>query len=187
MAWARRVARRAGRPALARPRTRTERLFPLAWLAWLLAPILAALAPEPCALGCLWEPGSGWPRAAGLALHASGLALAALGSWTLGASWRIGVDEEAPGPLVTRGVYALTRNPVFGGMLLALLGLLAWVPALPLAALWLATAALARAQVAREEAFLASRFGEGYARYAARTGRWGPRAWRWRRTGDGPS
>lgn len=171
--WARRVAERSGRPAVARPRTRVERAFPLVWLAWLGAALLAALLPEPCALGCLAEPGA--LRFPAMAAEALAFGLAAWASRTLGASWRIGVDEEAPGPLVTAGPYRWTRNPIFEAMLLALLGLVVWVPALPLAALWAASLLLVRAQAAREERFLAARFGAAYEAYAARTGRWAPR------------
>lgn len=182
-AWSRRVARAAGAPAVARPRTRLERAFPLLWAGWLLAALGPALAPDPCAALCIVEPGSLAGRAAGLALVAAGTVLAVLGSRDLGASWRIGVDEATPGPLVARGIYRHTRNPIFEGMLLALLGIVAWAPTLPGALLWLASAALLRAQAAREEAFLAARHGPAYEAYMARTGRWGPRLRG--RTGDG--
>jgi protein-S-isoprenylcysteine O-methyltransferase Ste14 len=43
-----------------------------------------------------------------LAFLLFGLASAALGD-----SWRLGIDEQNPGRLVTGGIYALSRNPIY--------------------------------------------------------------------------
>ena len=39
----------------------------------------------------------------------------------MGASWGIGIDDRST-ELVTRGLFGLVRNPIFSGLLLALLG-----------------------------------------------------------------
>ncbi|MEV7572907.1 methyltransferase [Pseudarthrobacter sp. NPDC089323] len=47
---------------------------------------------------------------------------------SLGASWRIGVDEAESTALVTNGAYRLVRNPVFTSAATAFLGLAIMVP-----------------------------------------------------------
>jgi protein-S-isoprenylcysteine O-methyltransferase Ste14 len=70
-----------------------------------------------------------------LAIHAMGVAAFSLGfGFTLvaqlqmGTSWRIGVSPAERTALVTHGVFNLVRNPIFAGMLLALLGLVFLFP-----------------------------------------------------------
>lgn len=75
--------------------------------------------------------------------------------------------------LVTSGVYALTRNPMYVGLTIAYVGLTAqqrllW--ALPFLALPLT--ALARVVVPFEEARLRRLFGDAYTTYCARVRRW---------------
>ena len=75
--------------------------------------------------------------------------------------------------LVTSGIYRITRNPMYVGMLLMLIG---W--ALFLAAPWALAGPLfffawiSRLQIAPEERVLAVMFGEAYAAYRRRVRRW---------------
>lgn len=174
IAWAWRVAKLAGSPVVLPSPSRLERAFPWIWTAWMAAPLLAAGTSDICVSGCLWEPGSGAPRIAALALEGGGFVLAASASLTLGPSWRIGIGDASGGRLVTNGMYRWIRNPLFGGMLLALLGFVVYVPALPFVALWGASFLLLRAQAIREEAALSARFGAAYVVYLRETGRWLP-------------
>jgi protein-S-isoprenylcysteine O-methyltransferase Ste14 len=75
--------------------------------------------------------------------------------------------------LVTSGVYGWTRNPiylafffVYGGIGIAVRGLWILILALPLAVI------MRYGVIAREEAYLERRFGEGYRDYRARVRRW---------------
>lgn len=43
-------------------------------------------------------------------------------------SWRIGIDTETKTELVTTGLFGLSRNPIFFGMILSLLGLFLTTP-----------------------------------------------------------
>lgn len=174
IAWARRVGKLADSPVILRFPSRLERTFPWIWTAWMVAPLFAAGAPDICVVGCLWEPGSGVPGTTGLLLEGAGFVLAASASLTLGASWRIGIGEATGARLVTNGIYRWIRNPLFGGMLLALFGFVVYVPALPFLALWGASFLLLRAQAIREETALSARFGATYAAYLRETGRWLP-------------
>lgn len=46
----------------------------------------------------------------------------------MGASWRIGVDEDEDTTLVTGGRFGLVRNPIFTAMVLTAAGLALMVP-----------------------------------------------------------
>lgn len=46
----------------------------------------------------------------------------------MGNSWRIGIDDEHRTELVHRGVFRLSRNPIFVGMIVTLLGLFLVIP-----------------------------------------------------------
>lgn len=112
----------------------------------------------------------------------AGLAIAALGflgvlaaQTGMGASWRIGVDESERTDLVTGGLFAHVRNPVFTAMVAAQLGVTLMAPT------WLSVAALGSLVVAVqlqvrliEEPYLLSVHGQDYSAYAARTGRFWP-------------
>lgn len=112
---------------------------------------------------------------AGLALLAVGFLIAATAIRQMGASWRIGIDEQAPGPVVMHGLYARIRHPIYSGMLLSATGIAlttADVISIAVAAVaWVAVPIQARA----EEAFLLSRHGDEYGRYLQRTARFWPR------------
>ena len=83
------------------------------------------------------------------------------------------MKPEKSAALVSTGVYRITRNPMYVGMVFILL---AW--AVYLASPWslfgpLAFAAyITRFQIAPEERVLAGRFGEAFAIYQARVRRW---------------
>lgn len=70
--------------------------------------------------------GPAHPLAAGLV--ASGIAGALSAQLTLGDSWRIGVGEGERTELVTRGVFAWSRNPIFSCILVSGAGLFGVVP-----------------------------------------------------------
>jgi protein-S-isoprenylcysteine O-methyltransferase Ste14 len=109
----------------------------------------------------------------GLVIAAAAVALAVWGARTF---TREGTNVDPFQPalkLVSAGPYRLTRNPMYLGMVLFLLGLslvfsLEWGLILtPL--LWLA---YDRLVVAREEAYLTRKFGEAYREFLGRTRRW---------------
>ena len=90
----------------------------------------------------------------------------------MGESWRIGIDEERRTPLVRRGVFGLSRNPIFLGMMLTLLGLVLVIPnAVTLLVLVLGVV-LIQIQVRLEEEFLSGAHGEAYAEYRRDVRRW---------------
>lgn len=109
---------------------------------------------------------------AGWTLVAAALAWIVAAQAQMGRSWRIGIDTRAQPPLVQTGLFARSRNPIFLGMRVALLGFFLVLPnALTLAVL-AAGEVLMQMQVRLEEQHLGSTLGEAYRQYAARTPRW---------------
>ncbi|TFV45439.1 isoprenylcysteine carboxylmethyltransferase family protein [Blastococcus sp. TF02A-35] len=117
--------------------------------------------------------------AAGLVLAVGGFLATLAGQAGMGASWRIGVDDAERTELVTSGVFAHVRNPIFTAMVLAQAGMVLLVPSWVGAAALLALVVAVQLQVrAVEEPYLSRVHGRTYAGYAARTGRFLPRAGR---------
>ena len=112
--------------------------------------------------GLPWTP----MRLAGAAIAAPSLALLILARIQLGRSFAVVAKAQA---LVTHGLYARIRNPiyVFGGLTVVGIILFAGTPKL----LWI-LAAIVPLQIYRarnEEKALAAKFGDDYRAYKART------------------
>lgn len=114
-----------------------------------------------------------WIMASGEAVMALGLAF---DGWAMGAMVLAGTNilpNRGAGRLVTHGPFAYTRNPIYLGNTLLLIGI-----GLGFSALWFLPLALCaailvgRLAIRREEAHLAMRFGEEWTAYAATTPRW---------------
>jgi protein-S-isoprenylcysteine O-methyltransferase Ste14 len=100
-----------------------------------------------------------------------GFALLLLSLVSFGKNFRVGIDINRPGKLVTSGVFAFSRNPIYVAGGLVLLGEFLvfpnWILLVYLAAgLW-----LIHRQVLREEEFLRKKYGQEYAEYRNRV-RW---------------
>lgn len=132
---------------------------------------VAALAGLP-ALGALDHAAV---QAAGIALAAAGVVGTLVAQTSMGASWRIGVEEDERTELVTGGAFALARNPIFTAMIATVAGLAAMVPnVVALAGLVLTVVAIQMQVRVVEEPYLVHTHGDGYATYAARVGRFLP-------------
>lgn len=110
---------------------------------------------------------------AGWLLGTLGLMLMLAAQADLGASFRVGQDERAAPPrLMTTGLHARSRHPVYLGSLLYLAALTGWAPCpLAIAAL-LTITGLLHALAVTEEAHLARAHGSAWQSYAARTRRY---------------
>ena len=90
----------------------------------------------------------------------------------MGDSWRIGIDHELKTQLVSEGVFKFSRNPIFLGMRVNLLGLFLILPnAVTLTVLALGDA-LMQIQVRLEEEYLSRMHGADYEQYRRQTRRW---------------
>jgi protein-S-isoprenylcysteine O-methyltransferase Ste14 len=114
--------------------------------------------------------------------HATGIVLACAGilatfaaQLAMGDSWRIGVDESERTDLVTGGVFALVRNPIYSAMLPTVGGLALMAPSVVALLGWIALLTALELQTRGvEEPYLLRVHGERYAQYAARVGRFIP-------------
>jgi protein-S-isoprenylcysteine O-methyltransferase Ste14 len=127
----------------------------------------------------------GWPTVAtrrffesGLASWAgalcclAGLILLSLSLVSFGKSFRIGIDQDSPDKLVTTGVFAVSRNPVYVAFWFVLLGqFLLLSNIIPLVYLAAATWLFHR-QVLREEDFMRRHYGQEYSDYCLRVRRY---------------
>ncbi|KOF12580.1 hypothetical protein AC244_33500 [Ensifer adhaerens] len=110
--------------------------------------------------------------AIGLALMALGGGLTMLSQWAMRSSWKIGIPEEQDAPLVTSGLYAFSRNPIYVGMVMALIGTMLAVPNVISVALALSAWISISYQIRMEESHLSRAFGEAYGAYCKRVRRW---------------
>lgn len=133
----------------------------------MLAPIPAVAVLVVAARPGVMRPGPWLPiHVAGLALVVVGLALLTLARWQLGDAFSI---EPRATALVTRGLYARIRNPVYVFGLVLFAGLLLYLD-LPRLLPALVPLAIVQAIRARREArVLEARFGDAYRAYRART------------------
>jgi len=109
---------------------------------------------------------------AGLVLVALGFAIFFLSLARLGSSWRLGIDQSNPGQLVTTGIYALSRNPIYVFFALYFVGTFLLNGALIFAFLTLLIVLALHLQTLQEERFLLETFGQAYREYCMRTGRY---------------
>jgi len=113
--------------------------------------------------------GPGW---AGLALCGLALAGFILSLISFGDSFRVGIDEKAPSELVTGGMFAISRNPVYLCFLLLFAGLFLIHRNLLILIATVFFAAMIHRQILREEAFLKKRHGEEFEDYCKRVRRY---------------
>jgi protein-S-isoprenylcysteine O-methyltransferase Ste14 len=100
----------------------------------------------------------------------------ALVGWALLVMVRAGIDPRPDKPdaaMVESGPFRFSRNPIYLGFLLAVAGFaLRWGDLWAWIALAAAHLVLDRLVVAKEEAYLATRFGAAYEAYRGRVRRW---------------
>jgi protein-S-isoprenylcysteine O-methyltransferase Ste14 len=131
-------------------------------------------------MGAAWLLGRIWHVQVGPPLVPLGatvlfLAVALIG-WALVVMMRAGTDPRPDKPdttLVEAGPFRLSRNPIYLSLLLAAAGLaLIWGTLWGWLGVAILFAMLDRLVIAKEEAYLATRFGAAYEAYKGRVRRW---------------
>jgi len=89
-----------------------------------------------------------------------------------GKSFRVGIDTEHPDRLVTGGIFAFTRNPIYVGFAFVLIGQFLIFPNWILLVYLAAAIWLFHRQVLREEGYLKEHYGQEYADYCKRVRRY---------------
>jgi protein-S-isoprenylcysteine O-methyltransferase Ste14 len=186
--WARvgamvvRARRRSNDLAGLLPEQLRERLMWLFWvpmvIAWMALPYLATTHVGPpfglpaFARSQPWYEALRWLAAAG--------AIAALAftlrCWSrMGKSWRMDVSSKQRSELITDGVYARIRHPIYAFSILLVLCTAVVVPTLPMLVVAAINVVLTTMKAANEERFLLATHGQTYDDYRKRTGRFLPR------------
>lgn len=80
-------------------------------------------------------------------------------------SWRIGIDNDTKTELVTTGLFSVSRNPIFFGMILSLVGLFLTTPNALTALFLIVGYILIQIQIRLEEEFLEKEHKQTYLDY----------------------
>ena len=87
-------------------------------------------------------------------------------------SWRIGINYEETTKLIDHGLFGVSRNPIFLGVLISYVGTFLIIPNALTFSLMAITFITIQIQVRMEEEFLTSTSGEEYLSYKSRVRRW---------------
>lgn len=112
----------------------------------------------------------------GVVVCVSAVAITMLSQYQMGDAWRIGVDASEKNALITDGMFKLSRNPIYSGMLLVGIGFAILVPHILTVCCALASYVGFEIQVRKvEEPYLRTVHGESYEAYCRKVGRYLPR------------
>jgi len=89
-----------------------------------------------------------------------------------GKSFRVGIDEKTTDKLITTGLFAVSRNPLYVGFHIFFIGRLLIAPNLASLIILVFFAAVIHRQIIREEQFLKGHYGQEYEEYCGRIRRY---------------
>lgn len=107
----------------------------------------------------------------GLILIHSSLIWIGIAQYQMSNSWRIGIDEKNKTELVTKGIFSVSRNPIFLGMIISVLGLFLIIPTAISFCLLVTTYFIIQIQIRLEEDFLEKQHSQTYINYKLKTKR----------------
>jgi protein-S-isoprenylcysteine O-methyltransferase Ste14 len=113
-----------------------------------------------------------WFQWLGVLFCVAGLVLMLLSLISFGTSFRVGIDTEHPDALITSGIFAYTRNPIYVAFGFVLAGEFLIQPLWILLIYLVAGFWLFHRQVLREEEFLSGHYGEDWRTYTTRVRRY---------------
>ena len=113
-----------------------------------------------------------WMRSTGVVLLILSLGWTILAQAQMGESWRIGIDSEHQTKLVRRGVFSISRNPIFLGVMLTLFGFALVIPNATTLLTLVLGVVLVNIQVRLEEEYLKASHADDYADYIHNVRRW---------------
>ncbi len=86
--------------------------------------------------------------------------------------WRIGIDNKNKVTLITKGLFSISRNPIFLGVIIVFIGLFLIIPNAVTAIILTAGFIVIQVQVRLEEEFLLNNLKEEYEIYMRNVKRW---------------
>lgn len=101
----------------------------------------------------------------GLGLLAFALIWTIIAQGNMKDSWRIGIDTETQTELITTGLFQFSRNPIFFGMIISLVGLFLTTPNALTGLFLILGYVLIQIQIRLEEEFLTNQHGQKYLEY----------------------
>ncbi len=141
---------------------------------WALTIVFAALGWQPPLIPAVLNTvviNNLWTKLLGVVAVVTGLILNIRAHRSLGDAWRLGIDELHPGKLVTTGIYAFSRNPIFLFFILYFLGTFLINGTLLFLVFAIIVLLIIGLNIKEEERFLARVFGQDYLDYRQRVGR----------------
>jgi protein-S-isoprenylcysteine O-methyltransferase Ste14 len=110
-------------------------------------------------------------RYAGLLLIHASLVWIVIAQYNMKQSWRIGIDNENKTALITTGLFRVSRNPVFLGMMVSTVGIFLIIPDAITFFVATTTYIILQIQIRLEEEFLYKKHGAGYQDYTLKVRR----------------
>ena len=86
--------------------------------------------------------------------------------------WRIGIDNENKVNLITKGLFGISRNPIFLGVLIVFAGMFLIIPNAVTLVILISGFIVIQVQVRLEEEFLIKQLGDEYIDYMKNVKRW---------------
>ena len=108
----------------------------------------------------------------GVALMSLALIIIVVAQGQMGESWRIGVDYDHQTEFVQRGLFKYSRNPIFLGVMLSVIGFFLVLPNAVTLVIVVLDLALIQVQIRLEEQHLRSEYGDLYKQYCDEVRRW---------------
>ena len=163
------------------PKQRAEQAMGIVWVplvaAWMILPYFASAPVAPPRGLPDFAREAPWIAVRWAAVGVGVLCLAlSIDCWLrMGRNWRMAVTPDQPTELVTTGLFARVRHPIYALSILLMVCTAIVVPTLPVALMAAVHVGLMFAKARNEERFLSERHGAIYRRYLERTGRFLPR------------
>ena len=90
----------------------------------------------------------------------------------MGEAWRIGIETEHRTLLVQKGLFRISRNPIYIGVVITLLGLFLIFPNAFTLLILILDLVMIGVQVRLEEEHVGKMYPQEYVEYCRRAGRW---------------
>jgi protein-S-isoprenylcysteine O-methyltransferase Ste14 len=108
----------------------------------------------------------------GWALLVISLIFVSIAQNQMSTSWRVGIDHQNTADLVTTGMFSISRNPIFLGIMIANIGLFLVLPNAFTLLITSLSYVTMNTQIRLEESFLEAEYGEEYVEYRNKVRRW---------------